>query len=110
MINTMTNTNTNTAKQNDWKERELGAMWTRVSSSGNKYLSGVLTFKSDIKAGQPVQIVSYSNKDKKSDSQPDFRVYVSDSPKTTTGTVKPAAKSAPKAEVAAVATDDQELL
>jgi uncharacterized protein (DUF736 family) len=109
----MTNTNnTNTAKQNDWKEREIGCLWTRVAAtSGKKYLSGTLVFKSDVKAGQQIAVVGYSNSQKKADNQPDFNFYISEQKngnKPAKPTVAPVAK--PATPVAQASDDSSELL
>ena len=105
---TNTNNNTNTVKQNDWKEREIGALWTRVAaSSGKKYLSGTLTFKTDIKAGQPITVVSYSNTKKTSDNQPDFNIYISEQKNGATVPVKAAVKPVAKPAKQVVAETDE---
>ena len=56
---------------NDWKEREIGALWKRESSN-QKYLSGKMKIN-----GEEVGVVIFTNRYKEEGSkQPDFRVYL----------------------------------
>ena len=102
-----TNTNTNNGKT-DWKKNELGALRKRDSKSGEKYLTGTLKFAEPVAAGQVVQVIIFSNKNKKSDNQPDLNVYISEKPGTSTTTPKQAAPQ-PKV-VAQVVAQGGELL
>ena len=62
--------NTENKKNNEWAEREIGALWKREGSN-QKYLSGKL--KVD---GQEVGVVVFTNRHKAEGSnQPDFRMY-----------------------------------
>jgi uncharacterized protein (DUF736 family) len=74
-----TNTNTKT----DWKTNRLGGLWKNKSQKGDAYLKGGLKFPFDVKAGQQVDIIAFSNKDKKTDSQPDINVYFAESREAT---------------------------
>lgn len=67
----MSNTNDN------WKKRELGALWTKTSASGSKFYSGTVNVTED---GNTVKkrVVMFANKDKKSDAAPDFTIYLSE--------------------------------
>lgn len=63
-------------KTNDWKERELGALWLKESEKG-KFLSGYVTVD-----GEEVSVVVYKNnfyeQDKKDGkNSPYYRVYKS---------------------------------
>jgi uncharacterized protein (DUF736 family) len=63
----MSNSESNT---NDWKEREIGALWKKQSSN-QKYLSGKMKV-----GGEEVSVVIFTNRYKEEGSnQPDFRVY-----------------------------------
>lgn len=56
--------------KSDWKERELGALWTREGKSG-KFWSGKISLD-----GKDVDIIVYKNKDKgDNDKAPSLRVY-----------------------------------
>ncbi len=56
---------------NDWKEREIGALWKRESSN-QKYLSGKVKVN-----GEELGVVIFTNRYKEEGSkQPDFRVYL----------------------------------
>ena len=62
-----------TPKNNEWSEREIGALWKREGKN-QKYLTGKMK-NSD---GTEQQVVIFSNKNKTKDNQPDFRVYKSE--------------------------------
>lgn len=62
-----TNTNQQNTNANDWKAREIGALWQRTDR-----FTGKVTIE-----GKTYDIVAFSNKFKKADNQPDFRVYLS---------------------------------
>jgi uncharacterized protein (DUF736 family) len=64
--------NDNNTTNNDWSEREIGALWKR-SGSNQKYLSGKLKMAD----GSTQEVVVFTNKYKNADNQPDFRVYKS---------------------------------
>lgn len=75
---TTTNTNTTTGKT-DWKKNEIGVLWKRkAKASGESYFTGTLTFQEAVKSGQQIQVILFSNKSKKTDNQPDVRVYISE--------------------------------
>ena len=61
---------TDEEKKADWKNRELGALWKKTSNSGLEYYKGEITVN-----GEKFELVCYANKDKKSDNQPDVRIY-----------------------------------
>jgi len=68
----------NNTTKNDWEKRELGALWTKVSQgSGKKYFSGHIKVESDFGEEKKINVVAFHNKDKKSENQPDFRIYLS---------------------------------
>ena len=102
------NTNTNTpptvktidasTAQNDWSKREIGALWKREGKS-QKYLSGHVKFTDEFGSEKKLDIQIFSNKSKKSDTQPDFRIYFND---------KSNGKSAPAQPVKTAATVEQE--
>lgn len=95
-------------KATDWSKRELGALWKKKSAT-QTYLTGHLSFED----GERINVVIFSNKNKKNDKAPDFRVYVSE-PKTQAA--KPVAQvtSAPKkyvkAAVKATVEEDEDIL
>jgi hypothetical protein len=62
-------------KSNDWKEREMGAFWTKDGSKG-KYLSGTVEVG---EAGnkEKIQVVMFPNQYKETDRQPDYILYKS---------------------------------
>ncbi len=58
---------------NDWKEREMGALWKREGKN-QRYLSGKLTV-GEFGVEKTINIVVFVNRFKEKDNQPDFRVY-----------------------------------
>ena len=60
----------NESTTNDWAEREIGALWKR-DGANQKYLSG----RVKLPDGSSMDLVIFTNKFKKADNQPDFRVY-----------------------------------
>lgn len=58
---------------NNWSEREVGALWKQQSGKGTKYLSGHVKDES----GNQQRVVVFANKDKKNQKAPDFRMYLS---------------------------------
>lgn len=64
-------------KQSDWKEREVGALWKKISN-GNKanYCTGYIV--SDELGNKTKQrVIMFSNKNKTNDKSPDFILYTS---------------------------------
>ena len=62
-------------KENEWAKREIGALWVKESPS-QKYMSGHFTDQD----GNRVRVVIFTNKHKKKDTHPDYRVYKSADP------------------------------
>ena len=67
----MTETN-----NNDWQERECGALWKQKGRNQN-FLSGHVELDNGFGEKQKVKLVVFSNKHKSADNHPDFRVYLS---------------------------------
>jgi uncharacterized protein (DUF736 family) len=60
--------------QNEWRERELGALWKKKSDSGATRLTGKLKIN-----GKEINVVIFPNKFKADNEKaPDFRVYLSE--------------------------------
>jgi uncharacterized protein (DUF736 family) len=62
-------------KSNDWKEREIGAFWTRDSAKG-KYLSGSIEVD-ELGLKKKIKVVMFPNRYKDNDKKPDYVLYVS---------------------------------
>ena len=63
---------------NNWTRREVGALWTKLSrDKSQKYMTGHIQTSLEGK----IDIVIFSNKEKKSDKSPDFRIYLSEKKK-----------------------------
>ena len=65
-------TSNKTSSKQDWKKREMGALWRKESQEGGFY-SGEVSVN-----GESVKIVVFKNKFKTEDSkEPDLRIYLS---------------------------------
>lgn len=65
----------NTEKQNEWKQRELGALWIKEGRN-QKFLSGHLTVENMPGVTEKVKVVVFSNKGKSENERaPDYVIY-----------------------------------
>lgn len=70
------NTNTNN-DNNDWKDREVGALWRR-SGKSQKYLSGFIKTGDELNP-QELRVMIFSNRYKsENEKAPDFVIYQSE--------------------------------
>lgn len=61
--------------ENKWGNREMGALWLKLSKDKTqKYMTGHINSSLEGK----IDVVIFSNKEKKSEKSPDFRIYASD--------------------------------
>lgn len=76
------------------RSKELGALWSRVSSNGNAFLSGYLTDST----GAKTPIVAFFNppEKKKNANEPDWRLLLSTPPSNAAQPAKVAQTTAPK--------------
>ena len=77
-------------KTNEWKEREVGALWRRKGAN-TSYCTGYIVYDD---LGKKVQqrVVMFSNKNKTKDTAPDFILYLSKENDNPKGEAAPAAK------------------
>ena len=69
--------------KSDWKQREIGAFWTKSSSKG-KYISGSIEID-ELGVKKKIRVVMFPNKFKDNDKKPDYVLYESkDSQENTT--------------------------
>ena len=66
---TESNNTSTESNNNEWKERDIGALWKREGKN-QRYLSGKLTIN-----GKVTNVVVFVNKYKEKENQPDFRIY-----------------------------------
>ena len=66
----------NDTKPNDWKKREVGALW-RKESATQKYFSGHVKVD-DYGEEKLLKVVVFKNNYKEKDNHPDFRIYTVD--------------------------------
>ena len=70
----MTESNqTSDNNNNEWKEREIGALWKREGKN-QRYLSGKLTI-GEFGVEKTINVVVFVNRFKDKENQPDFRIY-----------------------------------
>lgn len=86
--------------KNDWKEREVGALWKKVGN-GNKssYCTGYIV--SD-ELGNKVRqrVIMFANKNKTNEKSPDFVIYTSNEMNSNSEKASPAfQKDVPKTAV-----------
>ena len=64
-------------EKNEWQQREVGALWKRVSKSGQKYLSGHVVIEDELGTEKRMKVICFSNKFKsENEKAPDLRVYL----------------------------------
>jgi uncharacterized protein (DUF736 family) len=79
-------------QKTDWTERELGALWTKTSNGGDKYMTGHVEID-----GVKHDLILFPNKHKgDNEKAPSLRVY-RDTPRD--GTAQASSKPAPKKQV-----------
>jgi septal ring factor EnvC (AmiA/AmiB activator) len=92
----MENTEKQTEKQSEWKNRELGALWVR-SGKNQKYLSGTINVETMPGVTEPVKVVVFTNKGKeKNERAPDYVIYRSEEASQTKSNVEQVAQEAVK--------------
>lgn len=72
---TKTSSKTNVEKNQEWKNREVGALWKKKNEKGS-YCTGYVTID---ELGQKTKrrVIMFANKQKNKDSSPDFIIYFS---------------------------------
>jgi uncharacterized protein (DUF736 family) len=105
--------NDSTEKNNEWKNREVGALWKKPSSNGKgSYCTGYIT--SDELGNKVKQrVIMFSNKNKNNEKSPDFIIYLSNEQDNTNtaASAKPKAQAysprqAPKPQPSSAPEDD----
>jgi len=97
----MENTEKQTEKQSEWKNRELGALWVR-SGKSQKYLSGQIKIETMPGVEETVKVVVFTNKGReKNEKAPDYVVYRSEEAKPNVEQVAQDAATEVKASTAA---------
>ena len=73
----MSTENNNQTNDNEWRQREMGALWKKTGRN-QTFLSGQIKLKSSDGSEELVRIIVFNNKNKKSDNAPDFVIYKSE--------------------------------
>tara|TARA_R110002051_G_scaffold299325_1_gene366460 strand:- start:8 stop:325 length:318 start_codon:yes stop_codon:yes gene_type:complete len=95
----------NTEKNNDWKNREMGALWRREGKQQN-FLSGMIKTEDEFGMHKETKVVVFTNKGKsKNEKAPDFIIY-EDRPREDAPEV--VAQKSDDSEVVAQKSDDSE--
>ena len=95
----------NNEKRNEWKEREVGALWVQKSAKGQKYMTGHVSISPNTENTKVVIFENSGKKDEngkvKNEKAPDFRVYLSETTQSSSkgqGTTKEETSSVPSSE------------
>ena len=101
----MSNTYNKDEKRNEWKEREVGALWVQKSAKGQKYMTGHVSINPN---SDNTKVVIFENSNKKDENgkiknekAPDFRIYLSENSQNSSngqGTTKEETSSVPSSE------------
>jgi uncharacterized protein (DUF736 family) len=68
--------NDSTEKNNDWKNREIGALWKKASANGKgSYCTGYI-ISDELGNKIKQRVVMFSNKSKNNEKAPDFIIYI----------------------------------
>ena len=107
----MSNTYNKDEKRNEWKEREVGALWVQKSAKGQKYMTGHISVSP---TNENTKVVIFENSGKKDENgkvknekAPDFRVYLSEATKSPSSPKQEATK---EADTESVPSTDEEVL
>ena len=73
----MSDTTDTKPQESEWQKREIGALWLRQSTN-QKYFSGHFTVTDEMGMEKRQNVVIFSNKHKKKENHPDFRIYKSE--------------------------------
>lgn len=65
----------NASKPNDWKDREVGALWKKSNAKGSYCTGYIVSDELGNKVKQ--RVIMFSNKTKSNDKSPDFIIYLS---------------------------------
>lgn len=104
----MENTEKQTEKQSEWKNRELGALWVR-SGKNQKYLSGTINVETMPGVTEPVKVVVFTNKGReKNERAPDYVIYRSEEASQEKTNVEQVAQQAVKEAKAPAAESSNE--
>ena len=89
-ITSKTSPKNNAEKSQEWKNREVGALWKKKNEKGS-YCTGYVTID---ELGQKTKrrVIMFANKQKNKDSSPDFIIYFSNEEN---GDKKPVANNKP---------------
>jgi|TARA_R110000765_G_scaffold43465_1_gene91017 uncharacterized protein (DUF736 family) len=88
----MNNTDTDTdTKTNEWRERELGALWLKQGRSSKDYMTGHCSIDD-----KKVSVVVFKNTKKTSDRAPDYVIYKHKERDTEEGSPQNSAEGSPQ--------------
>ncbi len=105
----MENTEKQTEKQSEWKNRELGALWVR-SGKNQKYLSGTINVETMPGVTEPVKVVVFTNKGKeKNEKAPDYVIYRSEEMPQSKANVEQVAQAAVKEASKPAQSNEEEI-
>ncbi|NCF42712.1 MAG: hypothetical protein GWP32_07490 [Bacteroidetes bacterium] len=105
----MENTEKQTEKQSEWKNRELGALWVR-NGKNQKYLSGTINVETMPGVTEPVKVVVFTNKGReKNEKAPDYVIYRSEDQVQAKANVEQVAQEAVQEAQSSKASSDEDI-
>ena len=103
----MSNNTNNASDNNDWKDREVGALWRRNGKS-QKYLSGFIKTGDELDP-QELRVMIFSNRYKnENEKAPDFVIYQSEPMEQKPSEQKPSKKATQTEEAEEESSDSLE--
>jgi hypothetical protein len=64
-------------KQNDWKNREIGALWKKAGANGKSSFCTGYIVSDELGNKIRQRVIMFSNKNKTNEKSPDFVIYLS---------------------------------
>jgi hypothetical protein len=64
-------------KQNDWKNREIGALWKKAGANGKSSFCTGYIVSDELGNKIKQRVIMFSNKSKTNEKSPDFVIYLS---------------------------------
>jgi hypothetical protein len=64
-------------KQNDWKNREIGALWKKAGANGKSSFCTGYIVSDELGNKIKQRVIMFSNKTKSNEKSPDFIIYLS---------------------------------
>jgi hypothetical protein len=83
-------------KQNDWKNREIGALWKKAGANGKSSFCTGYIVSDELGNKIKQRVIMFSNKNKTNEKSPDFVIYLSNEQENEGSQAAPQKAAAPK--------------